>query len=61
LSEFAWQGGYACFSVSVSNLETVASYIDRQIEHHRKSTFQDELRSLLTKHGETWDEKYVWD
>ena len=61
LSEFAWQGGYACFSVSVSNLEKVTHYIDHQIEHHRKSTFQDELRALLEKHGETWDEKYVWD
>ena len=61
LSEFAWQGGYACFSVSVSNLESVIHYINRQIEHHRKSTFQDELRALLQKHGETWDEKYVWD
>ena len=61
LTEFAWQSGYACFSVSVSNLEVVSRYIDRQVEHHRKSTFQDELRALLEKHGEKWDEKYVWD
>ncbi len=61
LSEFAWQAGYACFSVSVSNLDAVTAYIDGQIEHHRKVTFQDELRAFLQKHGETWDEKYVWD
>ncbi len=61
LSEFAWQAGYACFSVSVSNLETVTAYIDKQAEHHRKLSFQDELRILLEKHRETWDEKYVWD
>jgi REP element-mobilizing transposase RayT len=61
LDEFAWQSGYACFSVSVSNLDLVTRYIERQVEHHRKSTFQDELRTLLEKHGEKWDEKYVWD
>ena len=61
LPEFAWQGGYGCFSVSVSNLATVTAYIDNQVEHHRKMTFQDELRAMLKKHGETWDEKYLWD
>ena len=61
LSEFAWQSGYACFSVSVSNLDLVTAYIDNQEEHHRKVSFQDELRAFLKKHRETWDEKYVWD
>jgi REP element-mobilizing transposase RayT len=61
LSEFAWQGGYACFSVSASNLDAVTTYIDGQAEHHRKMSFKDELRALLKKHGEAWDEKYVWD
>ena len=61
LSEFSWQSGYGCFSVSVSNLDVVSAYIDHQIEHHRKMTFQDELRTMLKKHGETWDEKYLWD
>ncbi len=60
LSEFAWQGGYACFSVSVSNLNAVTTYINQQKEHHQKMTFQDELRIILHKHGEIWDEKYVW-
>jgi REP element-mobilizing transposase RayT len=61
LSTFSWQSGYACFSVSVSNLEAVTAYIDGQEEHHRKVTFQDELRIFLKKHGEAWDEKYLWD
>ena len=61
LAEFAWQGGYAGFSVSVSNLEAVTKYIEAQVEHHRKVTFQDELRRLLERHRETWDERYVWD
>ena len=58
---FEWQGGYADFSVSQSNLEEVRRYIATQEEHHRKMSFQDELRALLRKHELTWDERYVWD
>jgi REP-associated tyrosine transposase len=50
LRNFQWQGGYADFSVSASNLERVKSYIANQEEHHRKIGFQDELRKLLTRH-----------
>ncbi|MEI7731288.1 MAG: IS200/IS605 family transposase [Verrucomicrobiota bacterium] len=59
--DFAWQKGYGVFSVSQSNLETVTEYIERQEEHHRKLSFQDELRRLLTKHKLEWDEKHLWD
>ena len=58
---FAWQAGYGVFSVSASNLEFVRDYVARQDEHHSKRTFQDEFRALLQKHGETWDERYVWE
>jgi REP element-mobilizing transposase RayT len=60
-ADFEWQGGYADFSVSQSNLEQVKQYIAGQEEHHRKIGFQDELRALLRKHEMEWDEKYVWD
>ena len=60
-ADFEWQGGYADFSVSQSNLEQVRKYIAGQEEHHRKISFQDELRALLRKHDIGWDEKYVWD
>jgi REP element-mobilizing transposase RayT len=59
--DFEWQGGYAAFSVSPSNLDEVKDYIGRQEEHHKKMTFQDELRALLRKHEVEWDERYVWD
>jgi REP element-mobilizing transposase RayT len=61
LRDFAWQSGYGVFSVSTSNLETVERYIANQEEHHRKTTFQDEYRAFLRRHGITWDEQYVWD
>ena len=60
-ADFEWQGGYADFSVSQSNLEQVKQYIASQEEHHRKTTFQDELRTLLRKHEIEFDERYAWD
>ena len=59
--DFEWRGGYADFSVSQSNLESVKQYIGNQEEHHRKMNFQDELREMLRKHQQEWDERYVWD
>ena len=61
LKRFEWQGGYAAFSVSQSNVPQVMRYIARQEEHHKKATFQAELRLLMTKHSLDWDERYVWD
>ena len=55
-SDFEWQGGYADFSVSESNLEQVKRYIANQVEHHRKIGFQDELRALLRRHRIECDE-----
>jgi hypothetical protein len=56
---FEWQGGYADFSVSQSNLEQVKRYIANQEKHHRKRSFQDEIRGLLTKHQMEWDEIHL--
>jgi putative transposase len=60
-ADFQWQGGYATFSVSQSNIEQVMRYIEGQEEHHRKVGFQEELRALLLRHELKWDENYVWD
>lgn len=49
--DFQWQGGYGVFSVSASKVEQVKAYVLRQEDHHRKVSFQDELQSLLRKHG----------
>ncbi len=48
---FAWQQGYAAFSVSVSSLDAVRAYIRTQEEHHRRRDFQAEYCALLKKHG----------
>ncbi|HSE17670.1 MAG TPA: transposase [Pyrinomonadaceae bacterium] len=61
LSEFHWQGGYAAFSVSQSNLTNVIRYIENQEEHHKRVTFQDEYRAFLNAYGSEFDERYIWD
>ena len=61
MRDFAWQGGYADFSVSESNLEQVKQYIAHQEKHHRKINFQDELRALFRRHRVEWEERYVWE
>src|SRR5580693_7161021 len=47
---FAWQNGYGAFSVSESSVEAVTAYISDQAEHHRKFSYQEELRELVKRH-----------
>ena len=61
LAEFAWQRGYAAFSVGPKDLSALCDYIDTQDEHHKSRTFQDEYRALLVRYGVAFDERYVWD
>jgi putative transposase len=61
LAAFAWQSGYSAFSVSPEDSERVEAYIAMQAEHHRKVSYQDEVRELLRACGIELDEKYAWD
>jgi len=58
---FAWQAGYAAFSVSQSNVAAVSRYIANQENHHRKVSFQEELITYLKKHRIQYDERYLWE
>jgi REP element-mobilizing transposase RayT len=60
-SEFHWQAGYGAFSVSQSNAGATIRYIQNQVEHHRKVTFQEEYRKFLKRYQIDYDERYVWD
>ena len=57
--KFAWQEGYAAFSVSSSNVPAVVRYIQNQEAHHRKMSFDAEFLALLKKHGVEFDLKFV--
>ena len=59
--KFHWQDGYGAFTVSRSRVDSVLAYIDRQMEHHRERTFQDEYLKMLADHEVEYDPKYLWE
>ena len=61
IRDFAWQTGYAAFSVSKSGVEAVRAYIAGQEEHHRRITFQEEYLEFLKRHEIEYDERFVFD
>jgi len=58
-NEFSWQDGYAAFSVSYSGIKQVSEYINKQQEHHRKITFEEELTRFLQKHNLKYEQKFI--
>jgi putative transposase len=56
---FAWQEGYAAFTVSPTARESVKIYIANQEEHHRRRSFREELIDLLEKAGIEYDPRYL--
>ncbi len=59
-SLFAWQDGYAAFSVSQSILEITKNYIYNQEEHHKKHSFEEEYKALLNAYKVSYDDKYLF-
>ena len=58
-SKFGWQKGYGAFSVSQSMVATVVEYVGNQEQHHRTSSFSEELAVLLRRHEVEFDLKYL--
>jgi REP element-mobilizing transposase RayT len=54
---FRWQGGYAAFAVSISQVEAVKQYIHNQKAHHKYYDFSHEYDRLLMKHKQTSSQK----
>ena len=50
-NKFAWQIGYGAFSVSESKVKDVEQYIRNQKEHHKKTSYEDEIDLLIKKYG----------
>ncbi len=57
---FARQQGNGVFSVGPSTVAKVRGYIDRQEEHHRRGSFQDEFVLMLQKAGVEFEERFLW-
>jgi putative transposase len=60
-SRFAWQSGYAAFSVSESQVDAARAYVRNQKQHHEKQSFHDELAALLQKHAVEYDDRFLLD
>ena len=54
-----WQDGYGAFTYSIKDKDNLIEYVKNQEEHHKKYTYQEELRALLIEHGIEFDEKYL--
>ncbi len=50
---FEWADEYYAVSVSESDLERVRIYIENQEEHHRKTTYAEEVSEFLREHNFT--------
>ncbi len=57
---FGWQEGYGAFTVSASSLDQVRTYVLRQEEHHRSTTFQQEFVAMVERGLVEYDERYLW-
>lgn len=58
---FAWQRGYAVFSLGFSQLDTLIHYIDHQMEHHQRLSFKEELIATLKKYQIPFKPEYMWE
>ena len=59
-SMFAWQAGYAAFSVSESVAEKTLNYIKNQKEHHKRVTFEEEYKRFLELNHIDYSDEYVF-
>jgi putative transposase len=56
--DFAWQEGYAAFTVSPSARTAVKRYVAHQAEHHRLQDSRTELIELLKQANVEYDARY---
>ena len=61
MADFRSQEGYAAFTVSRSQSEKVAVYIQNQAAHHETQTFEEELIAFYERHGIDYDPRFVFD
>jgi REP element-mobilizing transposase RayT len=59
LADFAWQEGYAAFTVSATARPSVRECIANQVEHHRAKSYRQELVEMLERAGIEYDPAYL--
>ena len=53
-----WAGGYAALTYAWRDKDMISNYIRNQQIHHKRDTFEVELRRLLKEQGVEVDERY---
>ncbi len=53
-----WADGYAALTYAWKDKDMIINYIKKQQEHHKKESFEDELKRLLREHGIGVDERF---
>jgi len=56
---FSWQAGFGAFSVSESQINEIARYIEYQKKHHKIKSFKEEFIAILEKHNIQYDPIYI--
>ena len=51
-----WGKEYGAFSCSVRDKEMVVNYINRQREHHKEKTFEQEYKEMIERSGLEWND-----
>ncbi|MFB6257790.1 MAG: transposase, partial [Flavobacteriales bacterium] len=59
--KFAWQTGYGGFAHSRSEIGKVATYIEKQKEHHQKLSFKEEYLKLLNRYHVPYKEDHLFE
>jgi len=59
IPRFAWQDGYAAFTVSATARDAVKRYIANQETHHRTKSFTEELSDMLRQAGVEFDPQHL--
>jgi len=55
-----WGIKYCALTYSYKEKEVIVNYIKGQEEHHKKESFQEEIKRLFKEHGLDLEDKWFW-
>ena len=56
-----WGIKYCALTYSYKERDVIINYIKNQQEHHKKESFEDEIKRLFKEYGIETDEKWFWE